>query len=385
MVIECPSHGPCRVDLTAMKLTFVLPNLLLYGGIKSTIAMAEAMRHRGHDVTIVSPVVPGRDGLGWTNLRRTGVQLVRAFQNAAGRPRWFDFGGSILRPPWLAERFLPEADILVLTWWADVVALKDCDPSRGIAVHFARSFEIWGGPPDKVRASYLAGLPIVVTSASLKRTLATELGVDPVAIIPNGLDPVFFDPEQPPGPRPTAGHESPRVGVLYRLQDWKRMDDAFDAIERCDAPLRLVIFGERIKDADRRRLANFGQVEFHHLPAGTQLRDVYRSLDVFLFTSDETEAFGNPPFEALACGPAVVTTRVGAIPEYLRHDVHARLCQPGDVSCLAANLRELLEQPEERERLARAGREVARRLDWSHAAALFEETVTAIMRQPHQT
>lgn len=380
MVIECASHGPCRVDLDGMKLTFVLPNLLLYGGIKSTIAMAEAMRVRGHDVTIVSPIVPGRDGLGWTNFRRTGVQIVRALQNIVRRPRWFDFGGTLLRPPWLAECFLPEADVLVLTWWADVATLEDCNRSHGTPVHFVRSFETWGGPMDKVYASYRAGLPIMVTSTSLERTLAAVLGVHSMATIPNGLDPIFFEPG-PPRRQSADGRQLPRVGVLYRLQDWKRMNDAFEAIERCEVPLRLVVFGERMRESDRRRIAALEATEVHHLPTGRQLRDVYRSLDLFLFTSDETEAFGNPPFEALASEVAVVATRVGAVPEYLEHNVHARLCSPRDVSCLAANLRELLESPFERERLAAAGREVARRLDWDHAAARFEKTLSRLLLQ----
>ncbi len=128
-------------------------------------------------------------------------------------------------------------------------------------------------------------------------------------------------------------------------------------------------------------MSKYRNAEYYRLPHGKKLRDIYRSLDIFLFTSNETEAFGNPPFEALACGTAVVSTTVGAVPEYLSDGINARLCAPGDVECLAQCVIELIDQPEQRQRLADAGAGVVGQLDWSTSAARFEELLAGLENQ----
>jgi glycosyltransferase involved in cell wall biosynthesis len=66
--------------------------------------------------------------------------------------------------------------------------------------------------------------------------------------------------------------------------------------------------------------------------------------------------------EAMACGLAIVATRVGGVPELLTDGVDASLVAPDDPAALAAALAALAAEPERRRRLGQAAAERARRL-----------------------
>ena len=64
--------------------------------------------------------------------------------------------------------------------------------------------------------------------------------------------------------------------------------------------------------------------------------------------------------EAMAAGVPVVASRVGGVPELVRHDETGLLVAPGDEDELAAAVARLLTQPSVRTRYGRRAREVAK-------------------------
>lgn len=74
-----------------------------------------------------------------------------------------------------------------------------------------------------------------------------------------------------------------------------------------------------------------------------------------------SEGLPNVMIEGMAAGLAVVATRVGSIPDYATDGEHAILVEPRDSTDLASALARLMEDPGLRARIARAGREMARR------------------------
>jgi glycosyltransferase involved in cell wall biosynthesis len=74
----------------------------------------------------------------------------------------------------------------------------------------------------------------------------------------------------------------------------------------------------------------------------------------------------------MACGTAVVTTDVGAVPEFARHRTNALVVQAGDVDGTALAVEELLRDEALRVRLAADGRRTADEWAVSRVAPLFE-------------
>jgi glycosyltransferase involved in cell wall biosynthesis len=75
------------------------------------------------------------------------------------------------------------------------------------------------------------------------------------------------------------------------------------------------------------------------------------------------EGFSLPTAELMACETPLVVSRAGAIPEVVGPDGEcADMVAPGDVTELTGTLAALLDDPERRARMGRAGRERAQRL-----------------------
>ncbi|MFN3236775.1 MAG: glycosyltransferase family 4 protein [Pseudomonadales bacterium] len=356
-----------------MQITFALPNLRLYGGIKSTMQMAESLQQLGHDVTVVYPRLPGRDGQAWWRPRKTLVQLARWVESFWWHPDWVTFSGHLIQVPMLAEKYLPEADILILTWWADVAKLHNVTSSKGKVLHFVRSYETWGGPPDLVEKVYALGIPKVANSEQLAR----QLPVPPISTIHNGIDENFFNTEY-------SRSSSTTMGFLYRLQDWKQMDDAIEVAESIIArnpEVRLLVFGEALKRDHAQRLHNLRNFEYIHLPSGPALKAAYEKIDIFLFTSDETEAFGNPPLEAMAAGCAVVATKVGAVPAYSVDQQTALHCEVRDCEQMVAAVQRLLDNTGFMKDLANRAQDAAQHYRWIEQAKLFEAVLANLVNE----
>ena len=85
-------------------------------------------------------------------------------------------------------------------------------------------------------------------------------------------------------------------------------------------------------------------------------------MDVFIFPSRWPEAFGLTLVEAMAAGRAVVATRVGAVPEIVRHGIDGWLVPPEDPSTLAEAALTLLKDRETAQRIGRQAQVRAREM-----------------------
>ena len=94
---------------------------------------------------------------------------------------------------------------------------------------------------------------------------------------------------------------------------------------------------------------------------------VFASLDALVFPSVWEETSGIGAREALAAGVPVIASRIGGIPETVRHGTNGLLFEPGDPADLARQIRRLIEEPDLLDHL-RAGCRVPRTLDDDVAA-----------------
>lgn len=360
-----------------MKFTFLLPNIEISGGNRANFELSNALIELGHEVVIFYPLVPGRDGLGWTSMHKTLVQLVKGVRNIISRGLWFELKAE-LKPliyfsPRQLESSLPETDYLIVSWWAHVALISNLDSSFGKQVHLIRSLEFWGGPEQKVTQAYQQSLVKIVTSHSLQAQYEEKFGkID--GIVSDGVCLDTFSP----GTSQYSKDDCITIGMMYRRQPLKRMADGLQVlgvIAGRHPNVRVMLFGERLKNEDKARLASIPNWEYINFPTGHELRDLYRCLDIFLFPSGPEEAFGLPPLEAMACGCAVVSTDVGAVREYATQGETALICEPGDLEGLAEQLERLIVDQELRQDLGRRGTESVRYLSWQHSALKLQQVL----------
>jgi glycosyltransferase involved in cell wall biosynthesis len=107
-----------------------------------------------------------------------------------------------------------------------------------------------------------------------------------------------------------------------------------------------------------------------------ELRALYSSCKVFLYPS-VYEGFGLPPLEAMACGAPVVAGRIPSLQEVLGSN--ARLVEPLDVNALAGGIVELIENEDQRQKLAAVGLEHARKFSWEKTARLTLEVYQQLL------
>ncbi len=211
--------------------------------------------------------------------------------------------------------------------------------------------------PVGMQAFVARRLRAVLTSsrASAKR-IEHDFGVPPgrIRMVGNGVDTDLFHPD-PAVPRSEAellcvGRASdPNKGVLI----------AVEALAHLPERTRLTL----VDDDDpghpaRKRARELGleaRIEIVGRIPTHRLVHLYRRATLVLVPS-LYEGFGLPAAEAMACGTPVVASAAGALPEVVDAAGGGILVTPGDPEALAKGIRMLLEQPEQRARLAQRAR-----------------------------
>ena len=227
----------------------------------------------------------------------------------------------------------------------------------------------------QVRVARRVGV-VLSPSESSARDIVTDFGVDRsrIRVVPLGVDDVFGPPAQPRVPGrivAMASADTPMKGIATLLEAFAKL-----RTER-DVELLLVSKpkpgGETERIVDRLGIADW--VRFVHGISDEELAATVGSAEVACVPS-LYEGFSLPTAEAMACGTPLVVSRAGAIPEVVGPDgLCADLVTPGDVGELVHALDALLDDPERRERMGRAGRERAlAEFSWR---AVAEATVTA--------
>ena len=162
-----------------------------------------------------------------------------------------------------------------------------------------------------------------------------------VEIIYNGVDTTQF---YPPESRPERASTIGIVCALRREKNLPLLQEAFAKVHASHPELRLVIVGSGVEfrslqeNAARLRITQ----AIHFIPATPNVPDWLRKMDIFVLPS-YSEAFSNSLLEAMACGCAVVGSRVGGTPELTGSNEERGLLFPsGDAGALANQLERLV-------------------------------------------
>lgn len=157
------------------------------------------------------------------------------------------------------------------------------------------------------------------------------------------------------------------VGALRLV---KGLEPLLAAYERLDSPPPLVLIGTLERDTPR--TFPKGAVVLQNFPH----RAVMEAWNYALFgviPSLWPEPLGSVVYEGMSRGKAVIGTTPGGHTDMIVHRETGLLVPRGDVDALTSAMRELLENPELRERLGRAARERARLFTAGVAVPRFEQ------------
>ena len=224
---------------------------------------------------------------------------------------------------------------------------------------------------------------ILTVSESSRRDIISDFGVDPadLQVIPLGVDEVFGPPAGPRVPGrivAMASADAPMKGIATLLEAFAKL--------RTERDLELVLVTKPIPGGRTEtlidRLGITEHVSFVSGISDAELVAVMGSAELACVPS-LYEGFSLPTAELMACETPLVVSRAGAIPEVVGPDGEcADLVTPGDVDELERAIEAMLDDPERRARMGKAGRRrVLEKFSW-HAvaaatAAAYEEVIAA--------
>lgn len=321
-----------------MRITFLLEVAdQLWGGVKVALEDANWLSQRGHQVTIVS---------------------------RSGPPAWMQLDCEFSQVPDFRPENLPDADVLIGTFWSTVPWVASAGAGKGTPVHLCQGYE--GDNPenqgirDRIEATYrLPGMHHVTISPHLTALLKERFGLDAHEVR-------YVIDHQVHKPGPFRPPQSPlRVGLVgpYSVP-WKDLPTGYAACElaaKAGQNLVLVRASNTPPSPEEQNLPF--PVEWHQELRPDQMGDFYRSLDVFLGTSSGAEeGFFLPAIEAMACGVPSVLTDIPCFrnhAELVGHDRYALFVEPKDPRGMAEAIVLAGALPDVRTALRAGGIEVA--------------------------
>ena len=218
---------------------------------------------------------------------------------------------------------------------------------------------------------------IVADASVIKRQLVKQLGIDPakIVVIGSAVDLAKF---KPPRNRTKfrreigVGDDTPLIGNVGMIRPDKgqlQLVKAGPLVFEKHPRARFVIVGQGTGILKRginvRNAIDKAGLADKIIMAGYRwdTPDVYAACDMIVIASLHTEASPIVLREAFASGRPVIATKVGDIPEIVRHRENGLLIEPGDTQALAAAIVEFISEPELATRCALNG--------FSHAVEHF--------------
>jgi glycosyltransferase involved in cell wall biosynthesis len=360
-----------------VKITIVSPPFNMAGGQRVKAIYAQRLEQRGHEVIVVAPP---------PEIHRRPMDILKSILREGRLPRgpkpWpSHFDGTGIRTH-ILDRYrpvdagdLPDADIVIATWWETAEWVAPLPPSKGAKVYLIQHHEVFPYLPiDRVEATWRLPLHKIVVSEWLVGIARDLYGDEDALLVPNAVDhDQFHAPERTKNTIPT-------FGLMYSSVPFKRCDLSLKgfalACERMPG-LKLVAFGaERVSQA----LPLPANAEYFFSPPQTQIRDIYARCDAWLFSS-ESEGFGLPVLEALACRTPVIGTPAGAASQLLAEGggILVRHDDPEDIAqaiCRVASM-----TPKVWKEMSDAATRTALKYDWEASTELLE---AALHRYAHQ-
>lgn len=354
-----------------MRITFILPTATMGGGIEVVAIYGRELARRGHQVSLISiPPKPeplrGKlrswlGGKGWSaDRRRLRSHLDDEHLDHKVLQSW--------RP--VTNNDVPEADVVIATWWETAEWVSKFSPNKGAQVYFIQGHEIFPYlPVDRCAATYKLPMHKIVVAQWLRDVMCSEYGDDVVDVVPNSVERSQFDAP------PRSKQSVPTVGLIYANSTLKGVDAALAAVSivrRSVPDLKVVCFGSERPEGN---LEIRGVDEFVFSPPQHEIAGIYSRCDVWL-TASRSEGFNLPAMEAMACRTPVVSTRTGWPVEAIQPSLNGMLVEIDDIPAMAkAVVWVLTRSNEEWMALSSTAYATVASSSWMASTSLFERAL----------
>ncbi len=360
-----------------MKITFVMAAADLSGGNRVISIYADRLCRRGHDVTIVSR--PRRH----VTLKEKVLAWWRGHPMPVNRKRWpshFDnLDGvrhhQIERHRSVTAADVPDADVVIATWWETAEWVAAFPPAKGAKAYFIQHYEAHPGQDiSRVQATWRMPLHKIIIAEWLVKIAKDQFSDSDISLVPNAVDLLQFN-APPRGKQP-----QPIVGLMYSLVNFKGCDmslRAFELAKKRVPELKLVSFGNRQPTAG---LPLPPETDFTMQPAQDRIKEIYARCDAWLVGS-RSEGFGLPILESMACRTPVIATPTGAAPELIAGGGGV-LTPMDNPQAMASEIERIVNLSDGQWRkMSDAAYATATRYTWDDATNLFEAALRAAVKK----
>jgi glycosyltransferase involved in cell wall biosynthesis/SAM-dependent methyltransferase len=357
-----------RLGKRPLRITYLITSILgVTGGNMTLLNQVEALRRRGHAVTIVT---------------------------YSGRPTWTDIVAPVVHVPRhepMASH-VPESDVVVGTYFQNAHELPAI--SAGVKLYYAQGdqFVFDDDTPfpnreaESVRQalkasslqSYrLPGVHFIANSHNLADAVRRAHGVTAERVLPVCTDQTVFRPvgRSAPGSRPrilVVGPDTRGAGVESL---------AFKGI--ADIRRGLEILGRTLTSFTTVRVSNTGPdifqgfpCEYHYVPSDEMKTFLFGTADILVYAS-HFDSCPRPPQEGMAAGAAVVCTATSGAKEYCGHEENCLLVPIKDPPAIAAAISRIVGDRALHHQIVEGGKKTAaafpREREWNELEALMYE------------
>ena len=211
---------------------------------------------------------------------------------------------------------------------------------------------------------------VITVSECSRQDIASAFAMDAdsISLVYNGIDTNEFKPLPDVQKNPwrimaTASADAPLKGLRFLLEAYAQLLKQYPQLE-------LLVLGKPKPDGDTLpRLKKLGIEDKVRFVSGISTEELVRYYNeaAVVVVPSIYEGFGLPAGEAMACEVPVISTDGGALPEVVGD---AGIIVPkGNSQAIAEAVEQLLNNPQEREALGKAGRErIQKTFCWQVAA-----------------
>ena len=368
-----------------MKIGIVTPYAYpMPGGVNDHVgSLYRVLRARGHDVRIITSS-HGLQKASEGDIIRVGKGFSVPFNGSMGTitlsPTYLQQMRQILERERFDvlhyhEPFVPFLSLVTLTL-STSVNIGTFHAFGGLSISYEFGKRMLGHYAHKLHGR------IAVSPAA--RHFISRYFPGEYKIVPNGVEPGRYQRAVPIARYRDGvpnilfvGRMEPRKGLIHLLR-------AFRKIQRDGVRARLLIVGTGPGDREARRYVLTRQldgVEFlGRVPEG-QKAQLFKTADIYVSPATGRESFGIVLLEAMSAGAPIICSDIHGYRGVVRRERDGILVEPGNSDALAAAIRRLIDDPDLRARLSRAGEERAQLFTWERVGQAVEEYYGFVIRR----